>query len=186
MSSKIRSKKWQVMPNRRNTNEEEIIEIGEFIETKNQKKTQRKNEITEISSSESTTPNKKEPKKQKFENETNKIMDIEIPLIEEEKFSNYPKNSVQEKFVSLKKKKSVGSLTMNNIKKNNEKNFKQLISKKYREKPAKIKEEKGNNITLISLDESDNDIQVSKTKDNEEVKIVSEEKNKLPKSKRKI
>ena len=136
-------------------------------------------------SSESTTPNKKDTKKKKIDHETHKIMDIEIPLIEEEKFPKYKKGAAIEQNSFFLKKKSVDNLIRNNKKSKKERQLQNLINRIItREKSPKVKKEKDKAIELISLNESDNDIQVTNTKEIEEIKIISDDKNKTSKTKR--
>ena len=184
MNPKIKSKKRN--PKIKNIIDEgEIIEIGEFPEKKVQIKSQNKYEITEITSSESTTPNKKDTKKKKADHETHKIMDIEIPLIEEEKFPKHKKGSALEQNSFFVKKKSVDKLIRNNKKTKKERQLENLINRIItREKSPKVKKEKNKAIDLISLDESDNDIQAANIKEIEEVRIISDDKNKASKTKR--
>ena len=173
MRSKIKVKKRNLIIKGKCTKDnEEIIEIQEFPGSKSQEKAKKKNDF-EISSSEATTPNKKDTKKKKGEVSI-EIKDIEISLKKNEAIFNNAKSPIKESISPSRLKKSVTKLTMNNKEKKKDKKSVNPNNKtKTREKSLNVNVKRNKNVEDIMLDESDNDNQVEKNLNKREIKNAS-------------
>lgn len=132
--------------------ENEIIEIGEITDLKKAKNSRKHKENTENSSSEATTPNKKRKNKKRNDAELIEIMDVELP--DDQTISEKKKISAP----AQRKKKGSKTIEIENVKKN-EKSVKSVIKINGKDK-SPFKKKKKIRVASITLEESDNDIEM--------------------------
>ena len=167
MSTKFQVKpKCPIIPRKSNEDDEDIIEIEEIPSPNQVKASQKYKEKTENSSSESTT-NKNAKNTKIDENELIEIMDVEIP-----DFSKPVKKKASAP--AQGQKNNVNKIENENEKKRDKKLIKSVSKIGPKEKKRNAIGKKGEKITNITLNESDNENNENIIQSTTEVKIASQ------------
>lgn len=176
MSTKFQVKpKYPLIPRKIKEDDEDIIEIEEIPYPKQIKASQKHKENTENTSSEANTPNKKAKNKKIGENELIEIMDVEIP-----DNSKPAKKKASAPVPGLKN--NANKVENENEKKKEKKLIKSVSKIGAKEKNRNTIGKKGEKITNIILNESDNENNENNMQSTTEVKISSQKGKKTSKT----